>query len=36
MTKIPGKVEVKYVDKASKEEISGRVEKEGIVGENLM
>ena len=35
MTKIPGKVEVKYVDKASKEEISSRVEKEGIVGEQF-
>ena len=33
MTKIPGKVVVKYVDKASKEEISDRVEKEGIIGE---
>ncbi len=35
MTKIPGKVEVKYVDKASKEEISDPVEKEGIVGEKF-
>ena len=35
MTKIPGKVVVKYVDKATGEEISYFVEKEGIVGEEF-
>ena len=33
MTKIPSKVIVKYVDKATGEEISGQKEKEGIIGD---
>ena len=35
MTKIPGKVIVKYVDKATGEEISEEKTKEGIVGETF-
>lgn len=35
MTKIPGFVEIKYVDKNTKEEINNRGEEEGIVGENF-
>ena len=34
MTKHPGTVTVKYIDKKTKEEISEKVEKEGIIGEN--
>ena len=33
MTKTPGTVTVKYVDKYTNEEISDKVEKEGVVGE---
>ena len=34
MTKIPGLVNVKYLDKYTNEEISTKVTKEGVVGEN--
>ncbi len=35
MTKIPGFVEIKYVDKNTKDEIDNRGEEEGIVGDNF-
>ncbi|MCI8444643.1 MAG: Cna B-type domain-containing protein [Clostridia bacterium] len=34
MTKIPGMVEIKYVDKNTGEEIVEKVEKEGVIGES--